>query len=82
MSARPESKPLHVDGFGYRIGSKRRSLLRFGILLVIILGTLTLHYFLLHKVTEAALPLVILSWLCVLFWFWRFGGERNDLRGG
>jgi hypothetical protein len=40
---------------------------------VIILGILTLHYFLLRKVTQLALPLVILSWLCVLFWFWGFG---------
>lgn len=79
MFSQAESEPLHVDRFEYKIGSRGKALLRFGIWLVIILGILTLHYFLLHKVTEAALPLVILSWLCVLFWFWRFGGEHNDL---
>ena len=80
MSTRPESKPVHVEGFAYKIGSRSRSLLRFGILLLIILGILILHYFLLRKLTDWALPVFILSWLGVLFWFgyWDLMGKGED----
>jgi hypothetical protein len=72
MSVQPESKPAYVEGFAYTIGSKSRSLLRFGILLVIILNILILHYFFLRMLTDLALPVLILSWLFVPFRCWRY----------
>src|SRR6266850_8179774 len=72
MSVPPESKPAYVEGLASTIGSRSRSLLRFGILLVIILGILILHYLFLRKLTELALPLVIFSWLGIFFRCWRY----------
>lgn len=79
MSEHPELTATQVEGSEYEIGSRSRSLLRLGVLTAMILVALIIHYLFLRKLTDLAFPLLIFSWMCILFWFWGFG--HGDLFG-
>jgi hypothetical protein len=53
----------------HSIGSKRRSLLRLSVLILITCSVLALHYFLLSKRTDWAVLVLVGSWFGVIFRF-------------